>query len=121
LPQCVYQLSTRMRVRSYYTKPNVTTSFEWSTGVSIQRCPENELLEEIDPNTEHVDVLATIGKKDWGSYSEDTVKKADPNFLVQRNDIIDVSRIEFEEDKQGLELVNQKDKSSEVDININDL
>lgn len=89
--------------------------------MSIQRCPEKGPPEETDPYTAHVDELATIGKKDWGSYSEDTVKKADPDFLVQRNDIIDVSRIEFEEDKQGLELVNQKDKPSEVDININDL
>lgn len=121
MPQCVYQLSTRMRVRSYYTKPNVTTSFEWSTGVSIQRCPEKGLPEEINPYEAHVDVRVTTCTNDWGSYSEDTVQKADSDFLVQRDDIIDVSRIEFEEDKQGLELVNQKDKFSEVDVNINDL
>lgn len=79
--------------------------------MSIPRYPEKKLLEEIDPNTDHTN------KKDWGSYSEDTVKKADPDFLVQRDDIIDVSRIEFEEDEQDLELVNQREKPSEVDIN----
>jgi len=83
--------------------------------MSIPRYPEKKLLEEIDPNTDHTN------KKDWGSYTEYTVKKADSDFLVQRDDIIDVSRIEFEEDKQGLERVNQKDKFSEVDVNINDL
>jgi hypothetical protein len=62
--------------------------------MSIPRYPEKKLLEEIDPNTDHTN------KKDWGSYTEYTVKKADSDFLVQRDDIIDVSRIEFEEDKQ---------------------
>ncbi|WP_114784346.1 hypothetical protein [Vibrio tetraodonis] len=88
--------------------------------MSKKRLSEKDLLEELTSHTAHSDELATARNKDWGSYSEDT-DKADNDFLVQREDAIDSSRIEFEEDEQDRELIKQRENSPEIDIDIDDL
>ncbi|MCE0493889.1 hypothetical protein [Vibrio salinus] len=79
-----------------------------------------DLLERLTSHTVHSSELATTSEKDWGSYLEDT-DKADSDFLVQRSDVFDSCRIEFEEDEQDRKLVKQRENSPEINIDINDL
>ena len=88
--------------------------------MSKKRLSEKDLLEELTSHTANSGELATTRDKDWGTYSEDT-DKADNDFLVQREDAIDSSRIEFEEDEQDRELIKQRENSPEIDIDIDDL
>lgn len=67
--------------------------------MSIKRLSEKELLEGLTSHTGHPDEVATTSEKDWGSYSE-YADRADSDFLVQRSDVFDSCRIEFEEDEQ---------------------
>ncbi len=59
-------------------------------------------------------------KKIGGAYSE-YVDKADRDFLVERRDVFDSSRIEFVEDEQDRELIKQRENSPEIDVDIDDL
>lgn len=61
--------------------------------MSKKRLSEKDLLEGLTSHTAHSDEFATTSEKDWGAYSED----ADSDFLVERRDVFDSSRIEFEE------------------------
>ncbi|WP_038889502.1 hypothetical protein [Vibrio campbellii] len=88
--------------------------------MSKKRLSEKELLEGLTSHTAHSDEFATTSEKDWGAYSEDA-DKADSNFLVERRDVFDSSRIEFEEVEQDRELVKQRENSPEIDIDIDDL
>ncbi len=88
--------------------------------MSKKRLSEKDLLEGLTSHTVHSSELATTSEKDWGSYLEDT-DKADSDFLVQRGDVFDSCRIEFEEDEQDRELVKQRENTPEIDIDINDL
>ncbi|MZI94717.1 hypothetical protein F9817_16170 [Vibrio sp. CAIM 722] len=88
--------------------------------MSKKRLSEKELLEGLTPYTAHVDKLAAIREKDWRSYSEDT-EKSDDDFLTQREDVFDDTRIEFEEDEQDRELIKQRENSPEIDVDIDDL
>lgn len=88
--------------------------------MSKKRLSEKELLEELTPYTTHVDLLATIREKEWVSYSEDTEKSGD-DFLTQREDVFDDSRIEFEEDEYDRKLIKQRESSPEIDVDIDDL
>ncbi|MCR9887937.1 hypothetical protein NB546_05240 [Vibrio parahaemolyticus] len=81
---------------------------------------EKDLLEGLTSHTAHSDEFATKSEKDWGAYSEDA-DKADSNFLVERRDVFDSSRIEFEEVEQDRELVKQRENSPEIDVDIDDL
>ncbi|PNH95347.1 hypothetical protein [Vibrio diazotrophicus] len=85
-----------------------------------KRLSEKDLLEGLTSHTAHSDELATTSEKDWGSYSEDA-NMADSDFLVERRDAFDSSRIEFEEDEQDRELVKQRENSPEIDVDIDDL
>lgn len=85
-----------------------------------KRLSEKDLLEGLTSHTAHSDKLATTSEKDWGSYSEDA-DKADRDFLVERRDVFDSSRIEFEEDEQNRELVQQRENSPEIDVDFDDL
>lgn len=78
-----------------------------------------ELLEDKAVFNAHSDKLATRNEKDWRSYSEND--KADSDFLVERGDIFDSSRIEFEEDEQDRELVKQRENPPGIDVDIDDL
>ncbi|MDW6017513.1 hypothetical protein SBW85_06930 [Vibrio plantisponsor] len=88
--------------------------------MSKKRLSEKDLLEGLTSHTAHSDELATTSEKDWGSYSEDA-NMADSDFLVERRDVFDSSRIEFEEDEQDRELVKQRENSPEIDVDIDDL
>ncbi|ENQ8649949.1 hypothetical protein ACEQ8A_003615 [Vibrio fluvialis] len=88
--------------------------------MSKKRLSEKDLLEGLTSHTAHSDELATTSEKDWGAYSEDA-DKADSDFLVERRDVFDSSRIEFEEDEQDRELVKQRENSPEIDVDIDDL
>ena len=88
--------------------------------MSKKRLSEKDLLEGLTSHTAHSDELATTSEKDWGSYSGDA-DKADSDFLVERRDVFDSSRIEFEEDEQDRELVKQRENSQEIDVDIDDL
>ncbi|RZP71764.1 hypothetical protein D8T51_22220 [Vibrio vulnificus] len=88
--------------------------------MSKKRLSEKDLFEGLTSHTAHSDELATTSEKDWGSYSEDS-DKADSDFLVERRDVFDSSRIEFEEDEQDRELVKQRENSPEIDVDIDDL
>lgn len=88
--------------------------------MSKKRLSEKDLLEGLTSHTAHSDELATTSEKDWGSYSEDA-DMADSDFLVERRDVFDSSRIEFEEDEQDRELVKQRENSPEIDVDIDDL
>ncbi len=88
--------------------------------MSKKRLSEKDLLAGLTSHTAHSDELATTSEKDWGSYSEDT-DKVDSDFLVERHDVFDSSRIEFEEDEQDRELVKQRENSPEIDVDIDDL
>lgn len=88
--------------------------------MSKKQSSEKAFLEGLTPYTAHTDELATTGEKDWGDYSEDA-DKADNDFLVQRDDVFDASRIEFEEDEQDRAIVKQRENSPEVNIDIDDL
>ncbi|HHY0446259.1 TPA: hypothetical protein ACVU4T_003192 [Vibrio parahaemolyticus] len=57
---------------------------------------EKDLLEGLTSHTAHSDEFAATSEKDWGAYSEDA-DKADSDFLVERRDVFDSSRFEFEE------------------------
>ena len=85
--------------------------------MSKKRLSEKDLLEGLTSHTAHSDELATTSVKDWGTYSED----ADRDFLVERRDVFDSSRIEFEADEQDRELVKQRENSPEIDVDIDDL
>ncbi len=85
--------------------------------MSKKRLSEKDLLEGITSHTAHSDELATTSEKDWGAYSED----ADGDLLVERSDVFDSSRIEFEEDEQDRELVKQRENSPEIDADIDEL
>ncbi|RFD37184.1 hypothetical protein [Vibrio parahaemolyticus] len=74
--------------------------------MSKKLLPEKDLLEGLTRHTAHTDEFVTTSKKDWGAYSEGA-DKADIDFLVERRDVFDSSRIEFEEDEQDRELVKQ--------------
>ncbi|MBY8021363.1 hypothetical protein KW439_10435 [Vibrio fluvialis] len=54
---------------------------------------EKELLEGMTPKTEHADELATTSEKGWGSYSK-VSDIAESDFLVQRDDIVNKTRME---------------------------
>jgi hypothetical protein len=88
--------------------------------MSKKRLSEKDLLEGLTSHAAHSDELATTSEKDWGVYSGD-MDKADSDFLVERRDVFDSSRIEFEEDEQDRELVNQRENSPEIDVDIDDL
>ncbi len=88
--------------------------------MSKKRLSEKDLLEGLTSHTAHSYELATTREKDWGAYSEDA-DKADSDFLVERRDVFDSSRIEFEEDEQDRELVKQRENSPEIDVDIDDL
>ncbi|TBT26407.1 hypothetical protein D5E85_26470, partial [Vibrio parahaemolyticus] len=64
--------------------------------MSIKMLSEKDLLEGLTSHTAHIDEFATTSEKDWGAYSEGA-DKADIDFLVERRDVFDSSRIEFEE------------------------
>ncbi len=88
--------------------------------MSKKRLSEKEVLEGLMPYTVHVDQLAAIREKDWRSYSEHT-EKSDDDFLTQREDVFDDTRIEFEEDEYDLKLIKQRENSPEIDVDIDDL
>ncbi|EGQ9089966.1 hypothetical protein GCL58_25310 [Vibrio parahaemolyticus] len=81
---------------------------------------EKDLLEGFTSHTAYTDEFATTSEKDWGDYSEGA-DKADIDFLVERRDVFDSSRIEFEEDEQDRELVKQRENSPEIDVDIDEL
>ncbi|MCJ2375536.1 hypothetical protein LNL84_01660 [Vibrio sp. ZSDZ34] len=87
--------------------------------MSKKRLSEQDLLEELTSHSAHSDELATISEKDWGSYSGND--KTDSDFLVEREDVFDSCRVEFEEDEQDRELVKQRENSPEIDVDIDDL
>ncbi|KUI99151.1 hypothetical protein [Vibrio sp. MEBiC08052] len=88
--------------------------------MSKKRLSEKDLLEGLTSHTAHSDELAATSEKDWGSYPEES-DKADSDFLVERYDFFDSSRIEFEEDEQDRELIKQRENSPEIDVDIDDL
>ncbi|MCG9231612.1 hypothetical protein L3X65_20940 [Vibrio diabolicus] len=79
---------------------------------------EKDLLEGLTSHTAHTDEFATTSEKDWGAYSEGA-DKADIDFLVERRDVFDSSRIEFEEDEQ--DLVKQRENSPEIYVDMDEL
>lgn len=89
--------------------------------MSKKRLSEKDLLEGLTSHTAHTDELSTASEKSWGTYSEDA-DKADSDFLVERPDVFDSSRIEFEEGEQDHKLlVKQRENSPEIDIDIDEL
>lgn len=58
-----------------------------------KRLSEKDLVEGLTRHTANADELATTSERDWGSYSEDT-DKADSDFLIQRDDVFDATRME---------------------------
>ncbi|MFH4766921.1 hypothetical protein [Vibrio alginolyticus] len=85
--------------------------------MSKKLLPEKDFLEGLTSHTAHTDEFVTTSEKDWGAYSEG----ADIDFLVERRDVFDSSRIEFEEDEQDRELVKQRENSPEIDVDIDEL
>ncbi|EGR0448718.1 hypothetical protein FG093_24725, partial [Vibrio parahaemolyticus] len=65
--------------------------------IYVQRCRTSYLNSR--SHTAHTDEFATTSENDWGDCSEGA-DKADIDFLVERRDVFDSSRIEFEEDEQ---------------------
>nr|WP_287025817.1 hypothetical protein [Vibrio sp.] len=88
--------------------------------MSKKRLSEKDLLEGLTSHTTHTDELSTASEKSWGTYSEDA-DKADSGFLVERPDVFDSSRIEFEKGEQDNKLVKQRENSPEIDIDIDEL
>ncbi|EOG7668812.1 hypothetical protein ACLINM_004575 [Vibrio parahaemolyticus] len=88
--------------------------------MSKKLLPEKDLLEGLTSHTAHTDEFATTSEKDGGAYSEGA-DKADIDFLVERRDVFDASRIEFEEDEQDRELVKQRENSPEIGVDIDEL
>lgn len=58
-----------------------------------KRLSEKDLLERLTRHTVHADELGTASERYWGSYSENT-DKADSDFLIQRDDVFDATRME---------------------------
>jgi len=88
--------------------------------MSKKRLSEKDLLEGLTSHTAYFYELVTTSENDWGAYSENA-DKANSDFLVERRDVFDSSRIEFEEDEQDRELVKQRENSPEIDVDIDDL
>lgn len=88
--------------------------------MSKKRLPEKDLLEGLTSHAAHADELSTASEKNWGTYSKDA-DKADSDFLIERLDVFDSPRIEFEEGEQDHELVKQRENSPEIDVDIDEL
>ena len=58
-----------------------------------KRLLEKDILERLTSHTAYADELATTSERDWGTYSEDA-DKADSDFLIQRDDVFDETRME---------------------------
>ena len=58
-----------------------------------KRLSEKDLVEGLTRHTANADELATTSERDWETYSEDT-DKADSDFLIQRDDVFDATRME---------------------------
>ncbi len=59
-----------------------------------------DLLEGLTNQNSHADELATTGEGNWGSYS-DNAEKADDDFLIQRDDTFDATRMDGKTAKNG--------------------
>ncbi|MGO2323944.1 hypothetical protein [Vibrio casei] len=88
--------------------------------MSKKRLSEKDLLDGLTSHTAHSDKLAIVSEKDWELYSEDA-DKADSDFLVERRDVFDSSRIEFEEDEQDRDIVKESGNYPEIDVDIDDM
>lgn len=77
--------------------------------MSSKPVSEKELLKGMTPETAHADELAITSEKDWGSYSE-YQDKAESDFLIQRNDIVNNSRME-----KMVETPERYNKSGSID------
>ncbi|HCH01815.1 MAG TPA: hypothetical protein DEV85_07995 [Vibrio sp.] len=75
--------------------------------MSKKRLSEKDLLEGLISHTAHTDELSIASEKSWGTYSEDA-DKADSDFLVERPDVFDSSRIEFDKGEQDEYQKRQK-------------